>query len=346
MLTKIFSIILILASVTIAYAQSQIAIPMPKAPVNPPDLTGEVLRINGEFRLVVSNNDESRAFTGQVRVCFNYQAETPIFSSFNITVGPQQNVVASVRPTGGNGEQYLMIATYPNGKIIIHKIANSKTSFDTTLLLTNNTPTATPALPPAIVSKPEPKSAPKGSIKVSPRLTGGSNENDPFFLIFDISAPEQTFNGSLTIKGKNLDDMKAVGVNGKGTVEFKIPDEYEFQTIGYKMTNSRGETVAEGVADLNKLFAGETAAIGEITLDKPNYKIGEKAEVTIEFLGPAPNGVIIEVKVNEVSGKSLFSDRKTEAATSELKPIKISVPLNVTAKGSALLEVKIFDAES
>ena len=345
MLTKFLTIILILASFTIAHAQSQIAIPVPKAPVNPPDLTGEVLRINGEFRLVITNNDESRAFTGQVNLCFNFQAENPIFSSFNITVGPQQNVVAAVRPASGNGDQYLMIATYPNGKVIIHKIANSKTSFDTTLLVTNNaTPTPAPLPPTAVVTVPKP--ATKGAIKVSPRLTGGSNENDPFFLMFDISAPEQTFNGSLTIKGKNLDDMKAVGVNGKGTVEFKIPDEYEFQTISYKMTDSRGETVAEGVADLNKLFAGETAAIGEITLDKPNYKIGEKAEVTIEFLGPAPNGLLIEIKANEASGRVLFSDRRTEAAASELKPIKFTVPLNVNAKGSALLEVKIFDAES
>lgn len=348
MLTKIFSIILILASFTIAQAQSQIAIPVPKAPVNPPDLTGEVLRINGEFRLVITNNDESRAFTGQVNLCFNFQAENPVFSSFNITVGPQQNVVAAVRPASGNGDQYLMIATYPNGKIIIHKIANSKTSFDTALLVTNNSPTPAPTpLPPtAVAVNPAPKPGTKGTVKVSPRLTGGSNENDPFFLIFDVSAPEQTFNGSLTIKGKNLDDMKAVGVNGKGTVEFKIPDEYEFQTINYKMTDSRGETVAEGVADLNKLFAGETAAIGEITLDKPNYKIGEKAEVTIEFLGPAPNGLLIEIKANEASGRILFSDRRTEAAASELKPLKFTVPLNVNAKGSALLEIKIFDAES
>lgn len=341
----IFSIILVLASLVVAQAQSQIAMPMPKAPVNPPDLTGEVLRINGEFRLVISNNDETRAFTGLVRLCFNYQAENPIFSSFNITVGPQQNVVAAVRPNGSNGDQYLMIVTYPNGKVIIHKIANSKASFDTTLLVTNNAPSLAPQPQPAL-PKPVANPAPKGKIKVSPRLSGGANENDPFFLIFDILAPQQTFNGSLTIKGKNLDDMKAVGVNEKGTVEFKIPDEYEFQTINYKMTDARGETIVEGVADLNKLFAGETAAIGEITFDKPNYKIGEKAEVTVEFLGPAPTGAIIEIKVNESSGKNLFNERRTEAATSELKPITFTVPLNVTAKGSALIEVKIFDAET
>ena len=349
---KIFLIVLIVASISSAHAQSQVAIPVPnpvsKTPVNPPDLSGEVLRINGEFRLVISNNDETRSFTGQVNLCFNFQAENPVFSNFNITVGPQQNVVAAVRPAGGNGDQYLMIAKYPDGKIIIHKIANSKTSFDTTLLVTNNAPTPppTPTLPPATAAAPNPAATKKGAIKVSPKLTGGSNEHDPFFLVFDISAPDQVFNGSLTIKGKNLDDMKPVGVNGKGSVEFKIPDEYEFQTISYKMTDSRGETVSEGVADLNKLFAGETAAISEITLDKPNYKVGDKAEITIEFLGPAPTGAIIEIKAVEASGRSFFNDRRTEPATSELKPLKITVPLTVSAKGSALLEIKIFDGES
>lgn len=307
-----------------------------EVPLGPPPLEAELLKISGEYRLKIVNNDPSRLFKGIATVSLGSAYQQAEAGKVQLSVPPNETIYYLLYSMPAVGDQYTLLITDPTGVIVVHKIAPVKSSNDPSL--------ATP--PPVPVSTVQIQTEEPVTLKVKVRLAGGSGESDPYMLAFELSSPNQISNARLTIRAKGLDESQPVNFVGKTNLEFKLSEDLEVQKISYVVSGSRGEVLAKGETDLTQLMTEDIVTISGLKLDKQVYKPGETAKLTASYQGNVPDGIRAELTVTDHTGKVVYRDIRKEKREGDLPPHEFSIPIPKEVSESLMIEYKIFDGDS
>ncbi len=305
-------------------------------PLGPPSLIAEVEKISGEYRLRVTNDDPSRRFQGLAVINLGTAYQQAEAGKVKMSIAPQETAIYLLYSMPVVGDQYTLVITDQSGTIVVHKIAPVRATNDPAL-------TAPPPKPVSMIpiATEEPV-----QLKVKIRLAGGAGENDPYLLAFELASTSQITNARLSVKAKGLDDSKPVNFVGKTNLEFKLSEDLEVQKISYVVTGSRGEILAKGETDLASLMTEDVVTINGMRLDKPAYKPGETAKLTVNYLGNVPNGIRVELVVTDSTGKTVFRDIRKEKKEGELPAHEFSIPIPKDTRESLNVEYKIFEGDS
>jgi hypothetical protein len=322
------------------YGQSQALVKTPpdleKIPLGPPSLAAEVIRVSGEFRLKVTNNDPTRIFRGLAIVSLGTVYQQAEAGKVALSVAPNETALHLLYSMPAVGDQYTLVITDPTGTIVVHKMAPVRATNDPSLAAPPPTPVSTVLI----------KTEETVSLRVKVRLAGGAGENDPYMLAFELSSPQQISNARLSIKAKGLDDSQPVNFVGKANHEFKLSEDLEVQKITYVVTGSRGEILAKGETDLSQLMTEDIVTIGGMKLDKPMYKPGEAAKLTTSYQGNMPNGIRTELIVTDHTGKVIFRDIRKEKKDGDLPSHEFSIPIPKDVSEALMVEIKVFEGDS
>lgn len=305
-------------------------------PLGPPALLAEVEKVSGEYRLRVTNNDSSRKFQGLATISLGTSFQQAEAGKVKLSIAPQETTFHSLYSMPAVGDQYTLVITDATGVIVVHKIAPIRATTDPALTAPPPTPVN---MVPIATEEPTP-------IKVKIRLAGGVGENDPYMLAFELSSPNQVTNARLSVKAKGLDDSKPVNFVGKTNLEFRLSEDLEVQKISYVITGSRGETLAKGETDLASLMTEDAVTINGMRLDRPQYKSGETAKLTVTYLGNMPNGIRVELVVTDSTGKTVFRDIRKEKKEGELPAHEFSILIPKGTQESLNVEYKVFDGDT
>lgn len=304
--------------------------------IAPPNLFGEVIRVSGEFRLRIENNDDQRSFQGLATIGFGNAIEQVETVKVKLSLAPQESALHLLYSMPAIGEQYSLVVTDEHGRIVLHKIAPVKSITDPSLA----------APPPQALSTVNVKSESGAFLKVRPRLAGGTGENDPYLLAFELSSATPINNAHMRITAKGLNDAKPLSFTGATNVEFKLPDDLEVQKIGYTVIGSKGETLASGEADIVQLMNADDVTIGNVKLDKETFKPGETAKITVEYIGNTTNGIRVEITAKDITGKVVYRDLRKEKREAGLPTHEFTISIPRDTKDAISVEIKIFDAEA
>lgn len=338
------SILFILLFLTIplqwAHGQAQAVVKTPlnqeDIPLGPPALAADVVKISGEYRLKVTNNDPTRTFQGTAQVNLGTAYQQAEAGKLKLSIAPQDTAIHLLYSMPAVGDQYTLVITDLSGVIVVHKIAPIRAINDPSLLAPPPTPVSTVLI----------KTEETIPLKVKIRLAGGSGENDPYLLAFELSSPNPITNAKLSIKAKGLDESQPVNFVGKSNHEFKLSEDLEVQKISYFVTGSRGETLAKGETDLTQLMTDDVVTIGGLKLDKQVYKPGETAKLTVTYQGNVPNGVRAELTVTDHTGKVVFRDIRKEKKDGDLPAHEFTIQIPKDVSETLMIEYKIFDGDS
>lgn len=303
--------------------------------LGPPQINGEVIRVSGEYRLRIDNNDEKRAFQGLAVISFGDALQQLESVKVKLSIAPLDSETHLLYSMPTIGEQYKLIVLDQSGSVVIHKIAPVKNSTDP--LLT--------APPPQPVSTVPVKSDGGAFIRVRPRLAGGANEKDPYILAFEINSATPLANAQIRVTAKGLNESRPLNFTGAVNVDIPLPDDLEVQKITYAIINNKGETLVSGEADVMQLMNADDVAIGNIKLDKAAYKAGESAQLTVEYAGNTPSGIRVEITAKDLTGKIIHRDTRKEKREAGLPPHEFVISLPKDVKDAVSVEIKIFEGD-
>jgi len=332
--------LLLLAPFQLAQGQAQAiakqSAEVEEMPLGPPSLAADVIKVSGEYRLKVSNNDLSRRFQGTATVSLGTAYQQAEAGKVNLIISPNETAIHLLYSMPAVGDQYTLVITDSSGVIVVHKIAPVRAVNDPSLVAPPPTPVSTVLI----------KTEEVTPLKVKIRLAGGTGESDPYLLAFELSSPNQISNARLSIKAKGLDDSQPVNFVGKTNLEFKLSEDLEVQKISYVVTGSRGETLAKGETDLTQLMTEDIVTINGLKLDKQVYKPGETAKLTASYQGNVPNGIRAELTVTDHTGKIVYRDIRKEKREGDLPAHEFSIQIPKEVSEALMIEYKVFDGDS
>ncbi len=336
----LFIFLFLLTLMQLAHGQTQTVvkpvIAQEDIPLGPPALVADVVKVSGEYRLKVTNNDLTRTFQGTAQVSLGTAYQQAEAGKVKLSIAPQDTVIHLLYSMPAVGDQYTLVITDSFGVLTVHKIAPIRATNDPSLITPPPTPVSTVLI-----------QAEAGvQLKVKIRLAGGSGENDPYLLAFELSSPSQITNAKLTIKAKGLDESQPVNFVGKANHEFKLSEDLEVQKISYVVTGSRSEILAKGETDLTQLMTDDVVTINGMKLDKPVYKPGETAKLTVTYQGNLPNGIRAELNVTDHTGKIVFRDIRKEKRDGDLPAHEFTIQIPKDASEALMIEYKIFEGDS
>lgn len=336
----LFIFLLLMTLLQLAHGQTQTLVKplsgQEDIPLGPPALAADVVKVSGEYRLKVTNNDLTRTFQGTAQVSLGTAYQQAEAGKVKLSVAPQDTAIHLLYSMPAVGDQYTLVITDLSGVIVVHKIAPIRAINDPSLVTPPPTPVSTVLIQTEATIQ----------LKVKIRLAGGSGENDPYLLAFEMSSPNQITNAKLSIKAKGLEESQPVNFVGKANHEFKLSEDLEVQKISYLVTGSRGEILAKGETDLTQLMTDDVVTINGLKLDKQVYKPGETAKLTVSYQGNVPNGIRGELNVTDHTGKTVFRDIRKEKKDGDLPAHEFTIQIPKDASEALMIEYKIFDGDS
>src|SRR5581483_1384311 len=175
------------------------------------------------------------------------------------------------------------------------------------------------------------QAVPTPEVQFKLRLIAGAQENDPFVISFDLTATKAIMDASLNLITGKAKRSKAVSINRHAVVEFNLPEYLESNQIDYTLTRKDGSLIAQGTANLDKLFADDHVTVGDLRTDRVSYGPGETARITIVLEGQSPRGYKLEVVARDYTGSVFFNNtvygEPGEAAKNQ--EIVFTLPLEV-----------------
>jgi hypothetical protein len=332
---SLVALLVLLGGPQIIYAQQPAS--LEQIPLAPPALIGVIENAAGQFRLNLTNTDAAREFRGTAHISLGNAAQQTEAGQLAVALAPQEARVFPLAGLKATGDQYLLTIYDQAGVVILYKLAPVRRvqGFAGPPSAPTVTPTPSPSPPP--VSENE--------VQVEPRLAGGENENDPFVLAFELAAPRPIINATFSISAKGLQQRKPVNVQGRITVDFKLPEDLEDHKIKYALTDATGRVLAQGETDLEQLMADDYVSISEVKLDRPAYAPGESAHIVVQLQGTSRRGYRLESSVKD--GRGTIFSRDTRKGVSEGKAAQeFSVFIPRETPGPVIFEFKVYDAET
>lgn len=302
----------------------------------PPALTGSIENVSGEIHLRLSNNDPRRTFQGIAQVSFENTADLSGATKVPVIVGPRESSIFLLYSLPTTGQQYTLIVTDDQGRIVLHRIAPVRQLTDISL----STPNPTVTKPVRTVA------AISSNIQIKANLTGGETENDPFILALEIFSPISIPNATVMLTAKNFQQTARANITGRTSVEFKLPDELEAQKMTYILSDAFGQVLARGEADINQLLSDEKIILSEISADREIYQAGELAILKVTLQGNSKSAYQIDIVGKDSRGIIFYRDTRRGNLTDKKGPIQeFTITLPRDQSGPVKFEIKLSDAE-
>jgi hypothetical protein len=216
--------------------------------------------------------------------------------------------------------------------------------------------------------KPSPKFARRGkSSEVKPIVAERPNPqptgeieapiyDDPtsVVLAFEITAPTPLINASLSVKANEFKERQAITIQGTGSAEFKLPDDFNESKINYTLTDASGKTLIAGEFDFEALRMEDSVHVSEAKFDQETYTPGQSASLVMTLEGRSQYGYLLEVTAKDVNGALLLNDsrRGTYHNGKSIQEFHIEIPAEaqgvvaVEFKALGNLTKKLFDSGS
>ncbi len=373
---RIFTSLIVLIAFAIEpqYAFSQAPNPgQNSSPVNPdstirnaPSLSGGLENNQGLLRLNLVNNS-SREFRGTGIIGIGGDSEQREIGQLALTLPPNETTLLQISGVPPSGNHFSLRIFDQAGALVFYKIAPIKTVSDSTPAVvvtlspvsktrgttvsmnrssspnvaaaTSDPGDTSPAIAPA-----SPTVAPEVTIKG--RLLAGQSETDPFIIAFEMKARRPINDATMAITMGKLKDRKPVSIRRDLTVEFKLPNQFDSERIGYELTDKSGRVIAKGELELSQLMAEDLVTVTDIRTDKASYDPGESARITLLLEGKSPSGYRLEIQVKDNQGNVIFRDQFQANADNQTNTQGFTLSLTREAVSPITLEFKIFDNET
>jgi hypothetical protein len=315
-----------------------------------PNLTGTLESSGGAYLLILDNNSAYEVH-GTARLSLGKEGNQAEAGQLAFVLAPNETRVLRLNALKVTGDQYTLRLYDQRSVLIFYRIALVRQapgvtpSNAETVALSNEAPPK-PSTPPNPNPVPAATQAAEPEVQIKPRLIAGARENDPFILSFDLSATRAIMDASLEITAGKVKRSKAVSINRHAVVEINLPEYLESNQIGYTLTRKDGSVIAQGTADLDKLFADDHVTVGDIRTDRTSYAPGETARITVVLEGQSPRGYKLEVVVRDFSGSNLFNNTVLGEPGEAAKNQEFTFTLPLEVKGPILFEFKVYDAEN
>jgi hypothetical protein len=308
-----------------------------------PAIVGEVERAGAQIQLVLTNPSGTSAFQGDAKINVGLSADADV--RLTITLAPHETrrfPLATSKTSETSGAEYSLAVYNQAGALVMYKIAPIKTTVESEREVASKQATA---------SK-------KGSeeLRVNARLTRGLANRDaelptpeqaePFLLTFEIESDTLVKNADFTLSAKDFQRRQPITIEGRASLEFKLPDTLSKRKLSYTLTSATGQTLASGEVDLDQLTASDAVSVGELTFDRPTYRRGESARVVIELQGDAPRGYRMNLTVKDGGGNLLVKDERRGSNNQGKSRQEFSIEIPREAHGPIVVEYQVFGGQT
>lgn len=169
-----------------------------------------------------------------------------------------------------------------------------------------------------------------------------SNEPASMALTFEIVTPAPIINASLSVSANGFKERKTITIQGTGSAEFILPDDFGEPKINYTLTDAFGKTLITGDLDFEALRLEDFVRISEIKFDQESYSAGQSAQIVMTLEGRSPYGYLLEVTAKDENGSILLSDSRKGVYNKGTSMQEFKVEIPAEAKGSVAVEFKAF----
>lgn len=323
-----------------------------------PSLSGGIENNNGQLRLNLTNNSP-REFRGTGVIGLGGDSEQKDIGQLALALPPGETTLLQLSGVSPSGNQFSLKIFDQSGVVAFYKIAPIKHVSDSTPAIAvtlspvskqrditvssskPSSPNAAATVNPAAVAAPA-----IAEVTIKGRLLAGQSETDPFVVAFEMTAARPIYDAALSITLGKFKDRKPVSLNRNLTVEFKLPEEFDSERIGYELTAQNGRVIAKGELDLDQLMAEDFVTVADIRTDKSSYEPGESVQVTVLLEGQSPNGYRLEILVKDGQGNSVFRDQYQTNGDNQPNTQGFTVSLPREISSPVMLEFKIYDHET
>jgi hypothetical protein len=179
-----------------------------------------------------------------------------------------------------------------------------------------------------------------------------SDEPTSIALAFDINTPSPIINGSLGVSANGFNKRQAININGAGSAQFDLPDDFNGSKINYTLTDAAGKTLIAGEFDFEALRMEDAVRVSEVKFDRESYSPGQSARIVMTLEGRSPYGYLLEVTAKDENGatlidesrKGIYSKGKSIQEFQFVIPTEANGGIGVEFKAYGILIKKLFDS--
>lgn len=317
---------------------------------------------NGQFRLNLTNNSP-REFSGAAIIGIGDASEQREIGQLALLLLPQENKLLQLSGVYASGNQFSLKVFDRNGALVFYKIAPIKNVSDTTpAVAVTLAPVSNAKRKNATVSSSQSSqvsaapvinsadAAPAiAEVTIKGRLLAGQSENDQFVVAFEMTAPRPIRGATLSITLGKFKDRKPVNIQNSLqnlTIEFKLPDQFDGERIGYELVAQNGRVIAKGELALEQLMADDVVTVTDIRTDRASYEPGETIQVTVLLEGKSPNGYRFEAQARDGQSNVIFQDQFQSGANNQINTHNFTVTLPRELAAPVIFEFKIYDNQT
>src|SRR5215470_3718601 len=190
------------------------------------------------------------------------------------------------------------------------------------------------ANPPAVE---RPTSPPAGEVEAPI-----SDDSTSMVIAFDITAPSPIINASLSVSAKGFKGRQTITVQGTGSAEFELPDDFNEPKTNYTLTDASGKTLIAGEFDFEALKLEDSVRVSEVKFDRESYGPGQSAHIVMTLEGRSPSGYLLEVTAKDESGSLLLNESRKGIFSKGKSFQEFQIEIPTEAHGAIGVEFKAF----
>jgi|SRR5262245_2624858 len=208
----------------------------------------------------------------------------------------------------------------------------------------------------AVIKKRSAKSARRGKIdEVKPLVaerptsTPAGRVEAPIYdeptsvvLVFDITAPSPIINASLSVSAKGFNGRQTITIQGAGSAEFKLPDDFSEPKVNYTLTDAAGKTLIAGEFDFEALKMEDSVRVSEVKFDRESYTPGQSASLVMTLEGRSPYGYLLEVTAKDENGSVILNESRRGIYSKGKSIMEFHLEIPSEAHGAIAVEFKAF----
>jgi hypothetical protein len=208
----------------------------------------------------------------------------------------------------------------------------------------------------AVIKKPSAKFARRGksaevkplAVEQAPSKPAGKvekpiyDEPTSMVLAFDITSPSPIINASLSVSAKAFKGRQAINIQGAGSAEFELPDDFNEPKINYTLTDASGKTLIAGEFDFEALRMEDSVRVSEVKFDRESYGPGQSASIVMTLEGRSPYGYRVEVTAKDENGTFLLNESRRGIFSKGKSIVEFHLEIPAEAHGGIAIEFKAF----
>jgi hypothetical protein len=179
-----------------------------------------------------------------------------------------------------------------------------------------------------------------------------SDDPTSIALAFDITAPSPIVNAGLSVSANGFNRRQAINIQGAGTAQFDLPDDFNSSKINYTLTDASGKTLIAGEFDFEALRMEDAVRVSEVKFDRESYSPGQSARIVMTLEGRSPYGYLLEVTAKDENGTTLIDESRKGIYSKgkSIQEFQFAIPTEATGaigvefKAYGILIKKLFDS--